>query len=198
MPVIAPEADSLNTALPVTLMLNALDLALVLALGLHVPASAEKADRDKPAHIEADSLSHDDLKQVSIFTGRAVLTKGTLVLRGARIEIREDADGYQHGVVLPEAGNLGGGGFMLVHLAKENRTIALDYREVAPRAASEVQPAPATIAVTRQTAQNPTAERVQSARVSPAESAAQPTTAAAVSRAKRHLLLRRVWRRRPS
>jgi gamma-glutamyltranspeptidase/glutathione hydrolase len=39
-------------------------------------------------------------------------------------------------VVLPEAGNLGGGGFMLVHLAKENRTIALDYREVAPRAAT--------------------------------------------------------------
>jgi gamma-glutamyltranspeptidase/glutathione hydrolase len=39
-------------------------------------------------------------------------------------------------VVLPEAGNLGGGGFMLVHLAKENRTVALDYREIAPLAAT--------------------------------------------------------------
>ena len=65
---------------------------------------AERADRDKPTHIEADNLVHDDLKQVSVFTGRAVLTKGTLVLRGARIEIREDEKGYQHGLVLPESG----------------------------------------------------------------------------------------------
>ncbi len=67
-----------------------------------VAASAEKADRDKPMNIEADRLAHDDLTQLSIFTGRAVLTKGTLVMRGARIEIREDPDGYQSGVILPE------------------------------------------------------------------------------------------------
>ncbi|WP_299008435.1 gamma-glutamyltransferase [uncultured Shewanella sp.] len=35
-------------------------------------------------------------------------------------------------VTLPRAGNLGGGGFMLVHLAKENKNIAIDYREMAP------------------------------------------------------------------
>jgi lipopolysaccharide export system protein LptA len=68
-----------------------------------VAASAEKADRDKPMNIEADRLTHDELGQVSIFTGRAVLTKGTLVMRGARIEIREDPDGYQSGLILPEA-----------------------------------------------------------------------------------------------
>ena len=69
-----------------------------------VAAVAERADRDKPTHIESDTLLHDDLKQVSVFTGRAVLTKGTLILRGHRIEMQEDADGYQFGVVLPEAG----------------------------------------------------------------------------------------------
>ena len=53
-----------------------------------VAASAEKADRDKPMNIEADNLVHDELSQVSIFTGRAVLTKGSLVMRGSRIEIR--------------------------------------------------------------------------------------------------------------
>ncbi|MEY4362730.1 MAG: lipopolysaccharide transport periplasmic protein LptA [Pseudomonadota bacterium] len=74
-----------------------------MALG-PVAAVAEKADRDKPTHIEADTLVHDDLKQLSIFTGNAVLTKGTLVLRGARIEMREDPDGYQFGVVLPAPG----------------------------------------------------------------------------------------------
>jgi len=67
-----------------------------------VAAFAEKADRDKPTNIEADQLMHDELGQVSIFTGHAVLTRGTMVMRGARIEMREDADGYQYGVIFPE------------------------------------------------------------------------------------------------
>ena len=35
-------------------------------------------------------------------------------------------------VVNPSAGNLGGGGFMLLHLAETNETISIDYRERAP------------------------------------------------------------------
>ena len=38
-------------------------------------------------------------------------------------------------VTLPRAGNLGGDGFMLVHLAAEGRTVAIDYRSTAPAAA---------------------------------------------------------------
>ena len=45
------------------------------------------------------------------------------------------ATGFALAVTYPQAGNIGGGGFMLVHLNKENRTVAIDYREVAPRAA---------------------------------------------------------------
>lgn len=76
-------------------------IACALAF-LPVGVSAEKADRDKPINIEADNLRHDELKQVSIFTGRAVLIKGTMVLRGERIEMRQDPDGYQFGVIFPE------------------------------------------------------------------------------------------------
>jgi gamma-glutamyltranspeptidase / glutathione hydrolase len=44
--------------------------------------------------------------------------------------------GFTMAVTLPSAGNIGGGGFMLVHLADENKTIAIDYREKAPKAAT--------------------------------------------------------------
>lgn len=39
-------------------------------------------------------------------------------------------------VTLPRAGNIGGGGFMLVHDAKTGQTHAIDYREMAPAGAS--------------------------------------------------------------
>ncbi|HEY9902184.1 MAG TPA: gamma-glutamyltransferase [Candidatus Sericytochromatia bacterium] len=44
--------------------------------------------------------------------------------------------GFTLAVTLPEAGNIGGGGFMLVHMAKDNQTLAIDYREKAPKAAT--------------------------------------------------------------
>ncbi|MCH2062319.1 MAG: gamma-glutamyltransferase [Roseibacillus sp.] len=43
--------------------------------------------------------------------------------------------GFALAVTLPRAGNLGGGGFMLVHLADGARQVAIDYREKAPGAA---------------------------------------------------------------
>ena len=46
------------------------------------------------------------------------------------------AVGYALAVTLPRAGNLGGGGFMLVYLADKKQVIAIDYREKAPADAS--------------------------------------------------------------
>ena len=40
--------------------------------------------------------------------------------------------GFVLAVTLPRAGNIGGGGFMMIHLAKDQENIALDYREKAP------------------------------------------------------------------
>ena len=47
------------------------------------------------------------------------------------------AVGFALSVTLPRAGNLGGGGFMIIHSAKNKQTIALDFREVAPLLASK-------------------------------------------------------------
>ena len=45
------------------------------------------------------------------------------------------AVGFSLAVTYPRAGNIGGGGFMMVYIAKEKKTIAIDYREMAPSAA---------------------------------------------------------------
>lgn len=42
------------------------------------------------------------------------------------------AAGFALAVTLPRAGSIGGGGFMVLHLAKEQRTVAIDFRETAP------------------------------------------------------------------
>jgi lipopolysaccharide export system protein LptA len=72
-----------------------------LAFFLSAPLAvwAEKADRNKPMNIEADNLDHDELKQLSIFTGKVVATKGTITMRGHRLEVRQDPDGFQYGIL---------------------------------------------------------------------------------------------------
>ncbi len=47
------------------------------------------------------------------------------------------AIGFSLAVVLPRAGNLGGGGFMLVHDGDRKKTTAINYREIAPGKASK-------------------------------------------------------------
>jgi lipopolysaccharide export system protein LptA len=62
-------------------------------------AQAERADRNQPTLIVADHQTVDDLKQVSVFTGHVVLTKGTIRVTGERMEYREDPEGYQYAIV---------------------------------------------------------------------------------------------------
>jgi lipopolysaccharide export system protein LptA len=59
------------------------------------PAWGEKADRDKPTQIEANRMSADDVKRMTIFEGNVILTKGTVAVRAERVIVRQDAEGYQ-------------------------------------------------------------------------------------------------------
>ncbi|MCP4273171.1 MAG: gamma-glutamyltransferase, partial [Gammaproteobacteria bacterium] len=47
------------------------------------------------------------------------------------------AVGFALAVTYPQAGNLGGGGFMMIYLADQKKTVALDYREMAPAKAHQ-------------------------------------------------------------
>ena len=81
-------------------------LAAGLTFGAVLPVAAEKADRDKPMNAEADALRYDDLKQTSVFTGNVVITKGTTLVRGERVEVSQDPQGYQQATSAAAPGKL--------------------------------------------------------------------------------------------
>jgi lipopolysaccharide export system protein LptA len=62
-------------------------------------AHAELADKDKPMNIEADALRYEDTRQASVFTGNVLVTKGTIIMRGAKMDVRQDPQGNQFGVL---------------------------------------------------------------------------------------------------
>jgi len=78
---------------------------LALAFAWSHPASAERADREKPINLEADRVTIDDAKKVSVFEGNVVLTQGTLVIRADRMIVREDPQGFNHGTAYGNLAN---------------------------------------------------------------------------------------------
>ena len=80
-------------------------ISILVAIAMS-PAFAENADRDKPMNAEADALRYDDLKQTSVFTGNVVITKGSTIIRGAQVDVKQDPEGYQQAVVVGAPGKL--------------------------------------------------------------------------------------------
>ena len=73
---------------------------LLLAALLLLCAStgfAERADRDKPLHLSADQVLIDDAQQISTFTGNVQLTQGTMLIRGDKIVVVQDKEGFKLG-----------------------------------------------------------------------------------------------------
>jgi lipopolysaccharide export system protein LptA len=67
----------------------------LFALGLAVAAHAEKADLNMPTQIEANRMSADDARRMTIFEGSVIVTRGTMRLTADRVVVRQDSEGWQ-------------------------------------------------------------------------------------------------------
>ncbi len=75
---------------------DAIAVAIAIAAMSAFSARAEKADREKPTQVEANRMTSDEARRISIFEGNVVLTKGTMQLHAERVVVRQDADGFQY------------------------------------------------------------------------------------------------------
>jgi len=110
----------------------AIALSFVLAIGSRVGSQTLPSfnSRDRFHPVVADRGMVVTQEALAAEAGLAVLKDGGNAVDAA-VTI-----GFALAATLPRAGNLGGGGFMLVHQAATSETVALDYREKAPQAAT--------------------------------------------------------------
>ena len=82
---------------PIKNKLLLVSLLLPAFLLLWAPASfAERADHDMPINLEADKVLIDDAQQISTFTGNVRLSQGSLLIRGDKIVVMQDKNGFKH------------------------------------------------------------------------------------------------------
>ena len=67
---------------------------------------AETADSEQPIQIFSDKFDGDDVKQVAIYTGDVAVHQGTLEIRGNKLVLTVDPQGYRHAVMTPLKGKL--------------------------------------------------------------------------------------------
>jgi len=79
-------------------------LAFIICLSPLV--HAERADKDKPTHIEASQMVADEVKQVSIFTGNVVMTRGTMRATADKVLLAQDPEGYLYTTLYAAPGQL--------------------------------------------------------------------------------------------
>ena len=113
-----------------TLFALAACLTLLGPLAAQAPVLTEAAPASG-ARIAPVSASHG---MVVAQEGRAARIGVEMLERGGNAVDAAVATGFALAVTYPRAGNIGGGGYMLIHLAERKLDTAIDYRETAPAA----------------------------------------------------------------
>jgi gamma-glutamyltranspeptidase / glutathione hydrolase len=109
-------------------------IALLAGLLTAAPAQAQRRNAyspPRPDSIHAIAAEHGLVvaqEKIAAQIGADILKRGGNAVDAAV------ATGFAMAVTYPRAGNIGGGGFMMIHLAASNEDIAIDYRETAPNA----------------------------------------------------------------
>jgi gamma-glutamyltranspeptidase/glutathione hydrolase len=114
-----------------------ISLALALLLSSAAPVLAQEASpvHDKPLS-EAPRAQAVTAKNGMVVAQEALAAQiGIDILKaGGNAVDAAVATGFALAVTYPRAGNIGGGGFMVIWLAKPRKSFAIDYREMAPGA----------------------------------------------------------------
>jgi lipopolysaccharide export system protein LptA len=95
MPKVFSRMPSFRSATVLHHACRALAMAAALGAGL---AHADRSDRFQPLNFAADSARVDDNRGLNILSGNVEITKGSIVLRSARVEVRQQNDGTQSAV----------------------------------------------------------------------------------------------------
>jgi gamma-glutamyltranspeptidase/glutathione hydrolase len=121
----------------ITLKPTLLSLAFTLSIGLPAMAPTFVSANDVSIYSQMATAQPVWAKHGMVASQEALASRiGVDILKqGGNAVDAAVAVGFALAVTLPRAGNIGGGGFMLVHIAKDNKTIAIDYRETAPNKA---------------------------------------------------------------
>ncbi len=111
--------------------------ALFISAALVTASAPHLAAQETPIYSLQDRFHPVTAENGMVASQEAVATEvGVDILKkGGNAVDAAIATGFALAVTLPRAGNLGGGGFMMIHMAGTGETEALDYREKAPTAA---------------------------------------------------------------
>ncbi|QOZ30531.1 gamma-glutamyltransferase [Bradyrhizobium sp. CCBAU 53421] len=111
--------------------------AALLMIGIATPALGQVQRRAYEPSANAAIQSIHAENGMVVAQEKLAARVGTDILRqGGNAVDAAVATGFAMAVTYPRAGNIGGGGFMVIHLAGRNEDVAIDYRETAPQAAT--------------------------------------------------------------
>src|SRR6202048_4542369 len=109
---------------------------LLLVVAFCAPAAAQERGRGAYTPPAADAIHAVVAEHGMVVAQEKIAARiGADVLRrGGNAVDAAVATGFAMAVTYPRAGNIGGGGYMLIHLRERNIDTAIDYRETAPAA----------------------------------------------------------------